>query len=89
VTVIKEDWVQRGLIDSMDDDLKYERKLKANPWARSCEGFCEQSKGAINGILERGGGSLSRKEAQLLGVFATAGGMLAAAAGRRAPTSQA
>ena len=70
VTVIKERWVQRGLIVSMDDDLKYERKLKANPWARSCEGFCEQSKETINGILERGGGSLSREEAQLLDVFA-------------------
>jgi hypothetical protein len=69
VTVIKERWVQQGVIDSMDDDLKYEKLLSGNPWARSFEGFCEHYKKGIDDRLKRGGGSLSREEAQLLKVF--------------------
>jgi hypothetical protein len=78
VTVIKEHWVQDGYLDSMDDP-KYERTLKAAPWARSFEGFCEKNKKGIDGKLERSGGSLSREEAQLLDIFSIFGGVLAAA----------
>jgi hypothetical protein len=77
--VIKERWVQQGVIDSMKNNLKYKTVMLLNPWARSFEGFCEVYKQGIDGKLKRSGGSLSREEAQLRTVFGTYGEVLAAA----------
>jgi hypothetical protein len=63
----------------MDDDLKYEKLLKARPWVRSFEALCEHYKEVIDRQLMLSGGSLSREEAQLVAVFAGYDGVLAAA----------
>jgi hypothetical protein len=81
-TVVKEEWVRRGLLASMDDP-KYETvMLQRSPWARSFESFFEDpdNKKNTDGYLERSGGALSREDAQLLEVCSTYGGVLAAAA---------
>jgi hypothetical protein len=81
-TVVKEQWVQAGHLASMDDP-KYERMLAgADSSARSFESFCEHppNKKAIDGILERSSGALSREDAQLLAVCDHYGCVLAAAA---------
>ena len=65
--------------DSMDDP-KYERMLEADPWARSFEAFCETAtRRASTAGWSAAAASLSREEAQLLTVFASYGGVLAAA----------
>jgi hypothetical protein len=80
-TVIKEDWVRDGILASMDDP-KYAGFI-AGPasFARSLEAFCEQPryKMIIDAKLEQSSGALSRKDAQLLAVFAIYGCVLAAA----------
>jgi hypothetical protein len=69
----------------MEDDLKYEKELEADPWARSFEGFCKHYKEGVDMFLENSRGSLSREEAQLLAVFGLYSSVLAAAAREARP----
>jgi hypothetical protein len=82
-TVIKEMWVHRGLLESMDDP-EYEGLLEALPWAKSFEACCEHYKAGI----DAGGGAvgftarlrtLHRKDAQLASICSIYSCVLAAA----------
>ena len=54
VLVIKEAWVQRGFLSSMDDP-EYEEELEEAPWGKSFEAWCEQKSQMIAQFAKYGG----------------------------------
>jgi hypothetical protein len=76
--VIKEQWVQEGVLESMEDPA-YEEELGVNSWGRSFEAFCAEEEERIDGRLQNSGGALDLDDARLLEVFSHYGSVLAAA----------
>ena len=87
VNLVKDDWVQRGTLTSMEDP-QYEQMLDGeDSWARSFQAFCEKPdyKRSIEATLEqtqkyfRSNCTVSLEDARLLTIFRGYGDVLAAA----------
>jgi hypothetical protein len=81
VVLIKEEWVQRGVLESMDADTEYEKKLVKSPWARTFQAFCKGPyEKSIARRVKNSGHRLTLEDAQLCALLGPYGKVLAAAA---------